>query len=145
MASLTKIMTAYLILRDHPLAAGQQGPPITDDAGRRGRHDHDIGHRPVQRAPVQAGEVLTERQLLEGLLVHSANDFADALARWDAGSCRAFVAKMNAGGVQLGMAQTHFVDANGYRPSPGPRRPTCCGWRPPIWRTHLRRIVTMVE
>ena len=37
-------------------------------------------------AQVTVGEVLTERQLLEGLLVHSANNFADTLARWDAGS-----------------------------------------------------------
>ena len=46
-------------------------------------------------AQVTLGEVLTERQLLGGMLVHSANNYADTLAMWDAGSIPAFVAKMN--------------------------------------------------
>ena len=61
-----------------------------------------------------AGEVLTERQLLEGLLVHSANNFADTLARWDAGSIPAFVAKMNSTAAQLGMDHTHYADPSGF-------------------------------
>ena len=60
------------------------------------------------------GEVLTELQLLEGMLVHSANDFADALATWDAGTLPAFVAKMNQAAAQLGMTHTTFADASGY-------------------------------
>jgi D-alanyl-D-alanine carboxypeptidase (penicillin-binding protein 5/6) len=67
-------------------------------------------------APVQVGEVLTERQLLEGLLVHSANNLAGTLARWDAGSIPAFVAKMNAAASAMGLHTTHFVDASGYAP-----------------------------
>ena len=42
---------------------------------------------------ISVGEVLTERQLLEGLLVHSGNDFADLLAASTAGSATAFVAR----------------------------------------------------
>jgi D-alanyl-D-alanine carboxypeptidase (penicillin-binding protein 5/6) len=63
--------------------------------------------------PTLPGEVLTERQLLDGLLVHSANNFADILAQWDAGSIPAFVARMNAMATTLGMRDTHYVDANG--------------------------------
>ena len=59
------------------------------------------------------GEQLTERQLLEGLLVHSANNFADALAAWDAGSLPAFVDKMNTTAAILGMTGTHFADPSG--------------------------------
>ncbi len=114
-ASLTKIMTAYLILRDHPLAPDAQGPTLTitaDDQTEAGT-DLDTGATMV---PVQAGEVLSERQLLNGLLVHSANNFADILAQWDAGSVPAFVTKMNATAGTLGMHDTHYADANGLHP-----------------------------
>jgi D-alanyl-D-alanine carboxypeptidase (penicillin-binding protein 5/6) len=62
---------------------------------------------------VQPGEVLTERQLLNGLLVHSANNFADVLATWDAGSVPAFVARMNAQAATFAMHDTHYADASG--------------------------------
>jgi D-alanyl-D-alanine carboxypeptidase (penicillin-binding protein 5/6) len=66
---------------------------------------------------VAAGEQLSERQVLDGLLVHSANNLADALARWDAGSVPAFVAKMNVTAAALGMHDTHYADANGLSPA----------------------------
>jgi D-alanyl-D-alanine carboxypeptidase (penicillin-binding protein 5/6) len=111
-ASLTKIMTAYLILRDHPLAPTAQGPGVSMNANDQSEAaaDENIDATSV---PVQAGEVLTERQLLNGLLVHSANNFADVLAQWDAGSIGAFVARMNAMAVTLGMHETHYADAAG--------------------------------
>jgi D-alanyl-D-alanine carboxypeptidase (penicillin-binding protein 5/6) len=111
-ASLTKIMTAYLILRDHPLAPTAQGPGVSMNANDQieAAADENIDATSV---PVQAGEVLTERQLLNGLLVHSANNFADVLAQWDAGSIGAFVARMNAMAVTLGMHETHYADAAG--------------------------------
>jgi hypothetical protein len=65
-------------------------------------------------AEVSLGEVLTERQLLEGLLVHSANNFALTLARWDSGSVAAFVAKMNRTATRLGMDHSHFADPSGF-------------------------------
>jgi serine-type D-Ala-D-Ala carboxypeptidase (penicillin-binding protein 5/6) len=111
-ASLTKIMTAYLVLRDHPLAPTAQGPGIsmTADDQNEAAADEAAGATSV---PVQPGEVLTERQLLNGLLVHSANNFADVLAQWDAGSVATFVARMNAMAVILGMHETHYADTNG--------------------------------
>jgi len=111
-ASLTKMMTAYLTLRDHPLAPDDQGPALTMTAA-------DQAEAATQQAqgatsvPVVAGEKLTERQLLNGLMVHSANNFADVLARWDAGSVPAFVAKMNAEAGALHMTATHYADTNG--------------------------------
>jgi len=114
-ASMTKIMTGYLILRDHPLAPGQAGPDITITPADVGYYDQDTVTDQAN-VPLQAGEVLNERQMLEGLLIHSANDFADSLAVWDAGSVEAFVAKMNLAASQLGMAQTHYVDPSGYQP-----------------------------
>ena len=112
-ASLTKLMAAWVILHDHPLAAGQDGPSVTmtsvdvEDVA----HDDETDQANV---PVADGEILNERQLLEGLIVHSANNLADTLARWDAGTVPAFVAKMNAAAASLGMTNTHYVDADGF-------------------------------
>jgi serine-type D-Ala-D-Ala carboxypeptidase (penicillin-binding protein 5/6) len=114
-ASLTKIMTAFIVLHDHPLPNGDNGPTITmsatdvnffNNAASSGQSD----------MPVSQGEALTERQLLEGMLVRSANNLAETLANWDAGSVSAFVAKMNATAKFLGMTQTNFVDPSGDNP-----------------------------
>ncbi len=114
-ASLTKIMTGYLTLRDHPLAPTAQGPMLVMTSADQVEafEDEEQG---ATNVPVQPGEELSERQLLDGLLVHSANDFADILARWDAGTVPAFVAKMNAAAAALGMAHTHYADASGLDP-----------------------------
>lgn len=111
-ASLTKMMTALVILRDHPLGVSAPGPSIVMSAADQENSAADSANDDTF-VPVTAGESLTERQLLDGLLVHSANDFAYALALWDAGSVPAFVAKMNATAASLGMRQTTYVDSNG--------------------------------
>lgn len=112
-ASVAKVMTAYLVLRDHPLRLGEEGPIITltdDDASdtdrRRGQEESVV--------PVAAGEQLTELQALQALLVPSANNIAAVLARWDAGSEELFVARMNATARSLGMTRTHYTDPSGY-------------------------------
>ena len=94
-ASLTKLMTAYVILHDHPLAGGRSGPTITVTAADVSDYDNDTVNDD-SNAQVVAGEKVTEEQVLGGMLVHSADNYADLLARWDAGSQAAFVAKMNA-------------------------------------------------
>ena len=93
--SLTKIMTALVVLQRPSAPAHQLGPDITMTPAEAADYDEDVAANDAS-LPVQAGEVLTERQLLDGLLVRSADNFADALATWDAGSMAAFVAKMNA-------------------------------------------------
>ena len=112
-ASLTKMMAAVVILQDHPLAAGVDGPSVTITAQDVAEDSTDVSSD-QSTVPVTVGEVLTERQLLEGLLIRSANNMAFTLARWDAGSVPAFVAKMNAAASRLGMSQTHYTDVSGY-------------------------------
>jgi serine-type D-Ala-D-Ala carboxypeptidase (penicillin-binding protein 5/6) len=112
-ASLTKMMTAYVVLSDHPLGPDQDGPSITMTQADLDDYDNDTVEDQAN-AQVALGEVLTERQLLEGLLVHSANNFADTLARWDAGDIPSFVAKMNRTAAQLGMDHTHYADPSGF-------------------------------
>jgi D-alanyl-D-alanine carboxypeptidase (penicillin-binding protein 5/6) len=112
-ASLTKMMTAYVVLRDHPLALGQSGPDITMTPADVSDYDTDTTEDQANAA-MTVGEVLSEQQLLEGMLIHSANDFADALAVWDAGSITAFVVKMNQSAAHIGMTQTTYADASGF-------------------------------
>ena len=111
-ASLTKLMTAYIVLHDYPLAGGAPGPDITVTPADVQDYDVDTVSDD-SNAFVQAGEVLTEREVLGGMLVHSADNYADLFARWDAGSIPAFVAKMNATARLLGMDHSHFADASG--------------------------------
>jgi D-alanyl-D-alanine carboxypeptidase (penicillin-binding protein 5/6) len=112
-ASVAKVMTAYLVLRDHPLRPGEDGPTMTltaadvDDTDRRRDQDESV-------VPVAAGEVLTERQALQALLLPSANNIAAVLARWDAGSESRFVGRMNATARSLGMIHTRYTDPSGY-------------------------------
>ena len=112
-ASVAKVMTAYLVLRDHPLGVGEDGPTITltdadvADTDRRSRQRESI-------VPIIAGEQLSELQALQALLLPSANNIAAVLARWDAGSVGRFVAHMNATAWSLGMTRTRYTDPSGY-------------------------------
>ncbi len=112
-ASVAKVMTAYLVLRDHPLRVGQDGPTITltdadvADTDRRAGQDESV-------VPIAAGEQLSERQALQALLLPSANNIAAVLARWDAGSEDRFVARMNATARSLQMTHTRYTDPSGY-------------------------------
>jgi D-alanyl-D-alanine carboxypeptidase (penicillin-binding protein 5/6) len=112
-ASVAKVMTAYLVLRDHPLRLGEDGPTITltdadvADTDRRRRQQESI-------VPVAVGERLTELQALQALLLPSANNVAAVLARWDAGSRAGFVARMNETARSLGMTHTRYTDPSGY-------------------------------
>lgn len=115
-ASLTKIMTAYLILAEHPLSEGQQGPLLTVTAADVAAEAADAaGSQSV--VAVSAGEQLSEMQALEALLVGSANNIATLLADWDAGSVSAFVAKMNTEAAKLGMKETRYADPTGVLPT----------------------------
>jgi serine-type D-Ala-D-Ala carboxypeptidase (penicillin-binding protein 5/6) len=111
-ASLAKMMTAYVILRDHPLTAGESGPSITVTPTDVAIYNLDAASSGSVLA-VTSGEVLTEQQALQALLVASADNIAEMLAQWDAGSITAFVAKMNATAKSLGMNQTTYTDPSG--------------------------------
>ncbi len=100
MASTTKIMTAILILESLSLDQKVKVP-----AAAVGVAGSTIG--------LLRGETLTVKQLLYALLVPSANDAAVTLAVAEAGSVKAFVAKMNARAKEMGLTNTHFVNGSG--------------------------------
>jgi D-alanyl-D-alanine carboxypeptidase (penicillin-binding protein 5/6) len=111
-ASVAKVMTALVVLDAKPLGAGETGPAIAVSAD-------DVTEYQTEKAggesvlPVQAGEQLTERQALQGLLIPSGNNIAALLARWASGSVDAHVQHMNAKAKQLGLQRTTFADVSG--------------------------------
>jgi serine-type D-Ala-D-Ala carboxypeptidase (penicillin-binding protein 5/6) len=115
-ASVAKVMTAYLTLRQFPLAPGAEGFHVritqaeVDEERERVALDQST-------VAVRAGETLSERQLLEALMLPSANNVAALLAVHDAGGIAAFVKKMNQTAGELGMSQTHYTDPSGFESS----------------------------
>ncbi len=112
-ASMAKAMTAYIVLKDHPLKAGQNGPTIHVTRAEAAAVGLDI-RQAQQVLTVHSGEALTEKQALNALMLKSANNVARILARWDAGSIPAFLDKMNANAKTLGMSATHYTDPSGW-------------------------------
>lgn len=99
-ASTTKIMTALLVCEDGDLAHVVRVP--AEAAGVEGSSMY-----------LKAGERLTVRELLNGLMLSSGNDAAIALAIASAGSAEKFVRRMNERAERLGLANTHFANPNG--------------------------------
>jgi D-alanyl-D-alanine carboxypeptidase (penicillin-binding protein 5/6) len=115
-ASLAKMMTAYLTLERYPLSGAQDGFTITITSAQAQAVARDSAQNQSDVA-VQAGEQLTERQLLEALLIPSANNIAQILATQVAGSEARFIAEMNAEARALGMDHTTYTDPSGFDPS----------------------------
>ncbi|MGX1679145.1 D-alanyl-D-alanine carboxypeptidase [Streptomyces althioticus] len=108
-ASVAKVMTAYVILRDHPLKSGADGPKIEID--KSAEEQSDAGQEST--VDVTEGDAISEREAVEAILIASANNVARLLARWDAGSEEAFVEKMNEAAEDLGMSDTTYTDPSG--------------------------------
>lgn len=104
-ASLTKIMTAYLVFE--ALEAGRlkldQEVPVSEQAWRTG------GSRMFIKPDTQ----VTVDELLQGVIVQSGNDASVALAEAVAGSEESFAALMNEKAAQLGLRATHYVNSTG--------------------------------
>lgn len=112
-ASITKMMTAYVILQDHPLSPNETGPVIELTTADEERWLEMVA-QDQSSLPVYAGQRLTQLQLLQGLLVPSANNYAEILAAWDAGSIADFVDRMNQEAEALDMADTTYTDTSGF-------------------------------
>ena len=104
-ASTTKIMTAILTLENCDL-----DEVVTANYSA-------ISNIPegYTTADIQIGEQLTIEQLLELLLVHSANDAANVLAEYVGGSIDSFVSMMNTKLNDLGLTDSHFTNAYGLQ------------------------------
>jgi D-alanyl-D-alanine carboxypeptidase (penicillin-binding protein 5/6) len=112
-ASLAKVMTAYLVLKHYPLHAGDSGRRFVVD--QRDVEDTETRRREGQSiVDVRAGEELTERDALMAILLPSANNIAVLVARQVDGSVASFVAEMNRTAHALGMSDTTYTDPSGY-------------------------------
>lgn len=115
-ASVAKVMTAYLTLKQHPLAPGEEGFRVRISQAQVNEERERVA-LDQSTVAVRKGETLSERQLLEALLLPSANNIAALLAVHNAGSIEAFVAQMNATAKELGMSQTTYTDPSGFEAS----------------------------
>ena len=104
-ASLTKIMTAYVVFE--ALKEGKF------DLATKIVSSSNASSQPPTRVGMAAGARMTVDKALQALIIQSANDVAVMLAEAVAGSHEAFVERMNATATRLGMSRTKFVNANG--------------------------------
>lgn len=115
-ASAAKLITALVVLDKHPLAAGQSGPIIAITANDAALYQYYATHG-GSVMPVRAGMQLTERQMLEGLLLPSANNIADSLAIWSYGSMANYITQANNFLQAHNLLDTHVAgDASGFLP-----------------------------
>ncbi|TLQ45356.1 D-alanyl-D-alanine carboxypeptidase [Streptomyces marianii] len=112
-ASVTKSMTAYVILKNHPLKPGEPGPMIEIDAKGEAEGQLDKTDNESTLNTVKKGDKISLRDALAAIMIPSANNIARQLARWDSGSEKAFVEKMNAAADELGMKNTTYTDPSG--------------------------------
>ena len=104
-ASLTKLMTAYLVftaLRDGKIVPSQS-VPVSEAAW----------HAEGSRMFIEPRRAVSVDELMRGMIVQSGNDASIALAELVAGSEAAFVARMNAEAKRMGLANTNFVNVTG--------------------------------
>ncbi len=104
-ASLTKLMTAYVVFRE--LSAGNirldDQVTISEEAWRA----------EGSRMFVEVGDQVSVEKLLQGMIVQSGNDASVALAEHIAGDEETFAELMNQHAERLGMADTHYTNATG--------------------------------
>ncbi|MCX2968248.1 MULTISPECIES: serine hydrolase [Streptomyces] len=112
-ASVAKVMTAYLLLKEHPMEPGEPGASIPVD--QQAEDDAGLSEQGESTVGVRAGETISQEEALNALMIASANNVARLVARWDAGSEKAFVEKMNATAEDLGMQNTTYTDPSGLR------------------------------
>ncbi len=111
-ASLTKLMTTWVILHRLPLTYSQRGPCLTVSASDMAAYRYDVA-TDQSNVAIAFGERLCEGQLLRGLLVHSAGDYAALLVEMTGLSTATFVRLMNRDARVLGLNRTHYGDITG--------------------------------
>ncbi|MET7922735.1 D-alanyl-D-alanine carboxypeptidase [Streptomyces sp. NPDC005349] len=112
--SVAKAMTAYVVLKDHPLQPGKDGPSIDVDAKAEKEGGYDSEGESTLNT-VKEGDKLSQKDALSAIMIPSANNIARLLARWDTGSEEAFVKEMNAAAKDLGMTGTTYTDPSGLK------------------------------
>src|SRR5665213_668074 len=114
-ASLTKMMTVWVVLHQLPLTFQEPGPCLVVNAYDVALYEHDVATG-QSNARIAMGEKICEGTLLRGLLVHSAGDYSQLLQRMIGWSPATFVRVMNIDARKMGLSRTHYVDLTGILP-----------------------------
>lgn len=114
-ASITKVITVLVVLDAKPLEVGEQGPSIAITQA-----DVALWNKQVAQngsvAPVRAGIQLTERQLMDLILVKSANNYAETLVNWAFGSEKAYLPIARDWLKENNLGATRLADSTGFLP-----------------------------
>lgn len=114
-ASISKVITALVVLEAKPITASEAGPTLTftaADAALSSKYTKMLG----KVEPMRAGEQLTERQALEVMLVSSANNYAEAIADWAFGDESSYVDATHAWLNEHDLTATTIVEPTGISP-----------------------------
>lgn len=111
-ASITKVITALVVLEEHPIPAGEGGPDISYTEA-----DVDIYWDMIAQngsvAPVRAGATLSLRESLEAMLLPSGNNYAISIANWAFGSVDGFLGRARSWLDAHGLVNTRIADSSG--------------------------------
>jgi len=115
-ASITKVVTALVVLSAKPLSGTDVGPNITFGPADVQFFADQLAQDGVVE-PVSVGETMPQRTVITVMLMASANNYADSLANWAFGSRDAYVAAAGAWLASHGLAGTTVVDPTGISPA----------------------------
>ena len=114
-ASITKVITALVVLNEHPIDEGTDGATITltrDDSRLVSSYAAING----TTAPAPVGRTITQRAIIELMLVHSANNYAETLAVWAFGSVDDYLSAARTWLDEQGLTDISVADTTGFSP-----------------------------
>ncbi|NYF10680.1 D-alanyl-D-alanine carboxypeptidase (penicillin-binding protein 5/6) [Leifsonia sp. AK011] len=115
-ASISKVVTALVVLDAHPLQPGEQGPSATFGPADEQFYAEQVAQDGIV-APVAVGQTMSERNMLDLALMASANNYAQSAAAWAFGSEAAYVEAAAAWLGENGLTGTTITDATGIQPT----------------------------
>lgn len=114
-ASISKIVTALVVLEAKPLAVGEDGPTITFSQADHALYAKYLAQQGTVK-PMPVGGTMTEHQVLQVALIASANNYAEVLADWAFGTDAAYVEATKTWLAARGLTHTTLVEPSGINP-----------------------------
>ncbi|MBK4346889.1 D-alanyl-D-alanine carboxypeptidase family protein [Lacisediminihabitans changchengi] len=116
MASITKIITAMVVLDAKPLAKGADGPEIVFSAADRALYSKYTALRGTVK-PMPVGASMSQHEVLQVALMASANNYAEAIADWAFGTEDAYVGATKTWLAEHGLSHTTVLEPTGINPA----------------------------
>lgn len=111
-ASITKIITALVVLEKKPIEYGTDGPNINITQADQDIYNQQVAAGAASK-PVSVGSSMTEKQMISAMILPSAANYSISLANWAYGSVDAYVAAANDWLEKNGLKNTSVVDTSG--------------------------------